>query len=64
MIDIKTDSAFQVGDIVLYQVTRTSLCGHIAVWTGEIWVSDYRQRSIHPDSSYRTATPTFYRYFG
>ncbi len=64
VIDLKNDSELQVGDVVLYQVTRTSPWGHIAVWTGEIWVSDYRQRSIHPDSSYRTAIPTFYRYYG
>jgi hypothetical protein len=64
VIDIRNDSELQVGDVVLYQITRTSPWGHIAVWTGEIWVSDYRQRSIHPDSSYYKAIPTFYRYYG
>ena len=64
LIDIKSDSQLRVGDVVVFQVTRTSPWGHIAVWTGEIWVSDYRQKSIHPDSSYKNAIPTFYRYYG
>ena len=64
IINIDKGSKFKVGDVVIYQVTSTSPWGHIAVWTGEIWVSDYRQRSIHPDSSYINAIPRFYRYHG
>ena len=64
VIEISKESEIIKGDVVVYPMTRTSPWGHIQVWTGEIWVSDYRQRSKYPDSTYYNLTPTYYRYYG
>lgn len=43
----------KVGDIVVFQPTRGRRFGHIAMWNGRQWVSDFRQRSIVVHSDYR-----------
>lgn len=64
VIEIKDDSEIEKGDVIIYQVTKTSPWGHIAVWTGKIWVSDYRQESKFPDETYHNLVPVYYRYYG
>jgi hypothetical protein len=64
IIDISDDSKIQKGDVVIFGVTDTSPFGHIAVWNGSIWISDYRQDSKFPDETYYELVPTYYRYFG
>ncbi len=62
--DIMDDSQIQIGDVVIYSITKTSPWGHIQVWNGKQWVSDYRQSSKYPDKTYFNLVPTYYRYFG
>ena len=64
VVKISDDSKIQKGDVVIFGVTSTSPFGHIAVWNGNIWISDYRQDSIFPDETYHDLVPTYYRYFG
>ena len=64
VVEIKDNLEIQIGDIVIFQETSTSPFGHIAVWNGNMWISDYRQDSIFPDETYLALVPTYYRYFG
>ena len=42
-----------IGDISVLPQNEKSHFGHIAVWNGKLWVSDFRQNSIYPGSAYR-----------
>jgi hypothetical protein len=64
VVQIKDNLEIQIGDIVIFQETPTSPFGHIAVWNGKMWISDYRQDSIFPDETFLVLVPTYYRYFG
>jgi hypothetical protein len=64
VVEIRDNLEIQIGDIVIFQETPTSPFGHIAVWNGKMWISDYRQESIFPDETYLVLVPTYYRYFG
>jgi RHS repeat-associated protein len=56
----------QPGDIVVMQpVTgQTNENGHIAVWNGSQWVSDYMQKNFQPYSGATIKDLTIYRYHG
>jgi hypothetical protein len=54
----------EIGDVAIYQVTSTSPYGHIQIFTGTSWVSDYRQPSKFPDETYIDAVPVYYRFVG
>ena len=41
-----------VGDIVVFQPIGKRRFGHIAIWNGKQWVSDFKQRSIIVHSDY------------
>jgi len=43
----------QKGDISVLPQNRKSHFGHIAIYDGRQWVSDFKQRSIMPGSAYR-----------
>ena len=43
----------KVGDIVVFQPIGKRYFGHIAMWNGKQWVSDFKQRSIIVHSDYR-----------
>ena len=40
--------------IPLSPTNRHTPFGHIAVYNGEQWVSDFKQKSIYPSGAYRT----------
>ena len=42
----------KVGDIVVFQPIGKRYFGHIAMWNGKQWVSDFKQRSIIVHSDY------------
>lgn len=42
----------KVGDIVVFQPIGQRRFGHIAIWNGRQWVSDFKQRSIIVHSDY------------
>jgi hypothetical protein len=51
----KRDSEeLKVGDIVVFQPIGGRKYGHIAIWNGRQWVSDFRQHSIIVHSDYTT----------
>lgn len=44
----------QKGDVVVIENGEHSFWGHIALYSGESWISDFRQRSMNP---YRGSVP-------
>lgn len=56
---------FESGDVVIIEPIAGHPHGHIAMFNGTIWVSDFKQSHGHyPGTRYRTVAPTFtiYRY--
>ena len=41
------------GDIVVLPNNELHPFGHIAIFNGEQWVSDFKQKSLYPNSTYR-----------
>ncbi|MCR4851995.1 MAG: CHAP domain-containing protein [Prevotella sp.] len=41
------------GDIVVLPQNNKSVFGHIAIWNGNQWISDYKQKDIFPNNCYR-----------
>lgn len=65
-IHFKTDSKRienvndkKVGDIVVFQPIGKRYFGHIAMWNGSQWVSDFKQRNIIVHSDYRNDSCEF-----
>ncbi|MDE6417056.1 MAG: CHAP domain-containing protein [Duncaniella sp.] len=42
----------QKGDICVFPFKRNHIFGHIAMWNGEQWISDFKQNSIIVSSAY------------
>ena len=61
--EVATDEELKVGDIVVFQPIGGRKHGHIAIWNGHQWVSDFRQRNIivHSDYSNKSAEWTIFR---
>ena len=53
----------EVGDIVVFQPIGGRKYGHIAIWNGKQWVSDFKQRNliVHSDYLKEGADYTIYR---
>ena len=53
----------EVGDIVVFQPIGDRKYGHIAIWDGNQWVSDFKQRNliVHSDYLKEGAYYTIYR---
>lgn len=47
------DEPIQKGDICVLSQNSKSDFGHIAIYDGQQWVSDYRQNSIYPGTAYQ-----------
>ena len=43
---IDKNEKLTIGDIVVFQPIGGRKFGHIAIWNGEQWISDFKQRSI------------------
>jgi hypothetical protein len=54
----------QSGDVAVIQPTKENLSGHMEMYNGSEWVSDFRQNGFWPGPHYRQETPNFtiYRY--
>ena len=50
--EIDKNEEKKVGDIVVFQPIGKRRFGHIAIWNGKQWVSDFKQRSIIVHSDY------------
>ena len=51
--EIENENDKKVGDIVVFQPIGKRYFGHIAMWNGKQWVSDFKQRGIIVHSDYR-----------
>lgn len=51
--EVDKEAPRRVGDIVVFQPIGGRRYGHIALWNGKQWVSDFKQRSIIVHSDYR-----------
>lgn len=59
VISLQSYSA-RAGDIAVIQpYTGGSISGHIQVWDGQHWISDFVQRDFWPGQGYRRAKPSF-----
>ena len=52
--NVNENEGLMVGDIVAFQPIGGRKFGHIAIWNGKQWVSDFKQRSIIVHSDYRS----------
>ncbi len=62
---VEEEPVLQVGDVVVVQSVPRHPHGHMAMYNGSIWVSDFRQlHGLYPGPGYRGAKPlyTIYRY--
>ena len=55
---------FEKGDVVVIQGIPGHPHGHMAMYDGSIWISDFRQPDLYPGTAYRVARPSYkiYRY--
>ena len=49
------------GDIVVFPKVNNHPYGHIAMWTGEQWISDFKQKNIIVAKEYNKHDCTFFR---
>lgn len=52
--EVATTEERKVGDIVVFQPIGGRKHGHIAIWNGRQWVSDFKQRNFIVHSDYTT----------
>jgi hypothetical protein len=50
------------GDIYVYQRAGTSMWGHIAMWTGAQWMSDFKQKGVCVSKNYQGVKPVYFRH--
>jgi hypothetical protein len=61
---VVSDKSLEPGDVAVFQASPTSPYGHVQIFTGTIWVSDYKQSSIFPDHTYTNVARVHYRFYG
>jgi len=59
--EVKT-TTYKKGDIVVFPAVKGHKWGHIAMWNGEQWVSDFKQKGIIVSSAYKNADYKVWRY--
>ena len=52
----------KVGDIVVFQPIGKRYFGHIAMWNGKQWVSDFKQKNMIPAKAYHKTDWKIYRH--
>ncbi|TAM00709.1 MAG: CHAP domain-containing protein [Paraburkholderia sp.] len=53
----------QVGDVIVIQPAPGHAHGHMAIYSGSIWISDFKQlNGFYPGPAYRTARPSYQIY--
>lgn len=61
-IEINKDSPIKKGDIIVFPAIKNHIYGHIAMWTGKQWVSDFKQKSMFPAYKYKYTNYKIFRY--
>ncbi|UQA60490.1 hypothetical protein E8A73_008470 [Polyangium aurulentum] len=55
-----TDGTLQKGDVAVIQpYPGGNQHGHMAMYNGQSWVSDFKQRDMYPGPGYRAARPSY-----
>lgn len=54
-----TDGTLQKGDVAVIQSIPGHPHGHMAMYDGKQWVSDFKQRTMYPGDAYRSAKPPY-----
>jgi len=55
------DDTFEKGDIVIFGGSEKAVDGHIQVYDGNRWISDFKQNNFIPGKCYTNNTSTLYR---
>jgi hypothetical protein len=57
-------TVYEAGDVVIIGTFTGNAHGHMAMFNGEVWVSDFKQRELYPGPGFRRHKPsyTIYRY--
>ena len=50
---------FRAGDVVVIEGFAAAPEGHMAMFNGQSWVSDFVQREIYPGPAYRSNKPSY-----
>lgn len=55
----------KLGDVAVIQPAPGHPFGHMCMWDGHDWISDFIQQTMYPGSAYRAAQPPYviYRYW-
>ena len=53
---------YRKGDIIVYPAVGKHIWGHIAIYNGRQWVSDFKQRNKVVAPAYNRVKPTLFRY--
>lgn len=59
--EVAKEAPHQLGDIVVFEAVSGHPYGHIAIWDGTHWISDFHQKNIIVNKAYRTIEPRFFR---
>ena len=51
----------QKGDLIVFPAVGKHIWGHIQMWNGKQWVSDFRQRNMMPAKAYNKTDWKIYR---
>ena len=52
----------QKGDLIVFPAVGKHIWGHIQMWNGEQWVSDFKQRNMIPAKDYHKTKWQIFRY--
>lgn len=61
-VEIDKKQPLQAGDIIVHPAVGRHVYGHIAMWTGRQWVSDFKQKSMFPARAYAKTDYKIYRH--
>lgn len=57
------DSEHEAGDVVIFEgLNESHPEGHMAMYDGNVWISDFKQRSFYPGSAFRDVGYKIYRH--
>lgn len=54
-----TPTVFEVGDVVVISGFEGTESGHMAIYDGQRWISDFIQTALYPGPGYRKAKPAY-----
>ena len=60
----RTNYVPQKGDLIVFPAIGKHIWGHIQMWDGKQWVSDFRQRNMIPAKAYHKTKWKIFRHKG